>query len=235
MTFSSYASILTGKHPHEPGVKKDWDSFPAGQPSLPLALREHGWNECEELIWFKPNSPPLGSKLRPRRAWESVLWFGKSSQPYSDLKACGKESDRMGFAGSPRFAEGGTSEKTGWHPCVESFGYGSGIARITDVIVAPVGSEETGVDHPAVFPVSLAEPLIRTFSQEGDTVLDPFCGSGQTLLAAKACGRDYLGFDQDERYVPIAQDRLGRGNPPPTPSPSPHPRGVATRRARRGA
>ena len=141
----------------------------------------------------------------------------------------------MGFGGSLRFAEGGTSEKTGWHPCVESFGYGNGIARVTDVIVAPVGGEEPGVDHPAVFPVSLAEQLIRTFSQEGDTVLDPFCGSGQTLLAAKACGRDYRGFDREERYVRIAQERLGRGNPPPTPSPSPHPRGVATRRARRGA
>ena len=143
-----------------------------------LALRESGWNECEELIWFKPNSPPLGSKLRPRRSWESILWFGKVAQPYCDLKACVRESGRMGFGGSPRFAEGGTSEKTGWHPCVESFGYGNGIARVTDVFVAPVGGEEPGVDHPAMFPVSLAEQLVRTFSQEGDTVLDPFCGSG---------------------------------------------------------
>ena len=36
-----------------------------------LALREAGWHECEELIWLKPDAPPLGSKLRPRRAWES--------------------------------------------------------------------------------------------------------------------------------------------------------------------
>ena len=50
-----------------------------------LAIREAGWHECEELIWLKPNAPPLGSKLRPRRAWESVLWFSRSPQPYSDL------------------------------------------------------------------------------------------------------------------------------------------------------
>ena len=87
---------------------------------------------------------------------------------------------------------------------------GTGIARVTDVFVAPVGGEEPGVDHPAVFPVSLAEQLVRTFSQEGDTVLDPFCGSGQTLLAAKACGREYRGFDREERYVRLAQERLGR-------------------------
>lgn len=175
-----------------------------------LALREAGWCECEELIWAKPSSPPLGSKLRPRRAWESILWFGKSAQPYADLKACGKESDRLGFDGSIKFAGDGISRKTGWHPGVESFGIGSGVARVTDLIVVPVGCEERGVDHPAMFPVGLAERLIRTFSMGGDLVLDPFCGSGQALLAAKVCGRRYLGIERDERYVGIALERLGR-------------------------
>ena len=175
-----------------------------------LALRDAGWNECEELIWFKPNSPPLGSKLRPRRAWESILWFSETAQPASNLKACGKATDRLGFDGSIKFAEGGVSERTSWYPCVESFGHGSGTARVTDVFIAPVGSEEPGVDHPAMFPVALAEQLIKTFSQEGDLVLDPFCGSGQTLLAAKGCERRYLGIEREQRYVEIAQERLGR-------------------------
>lgn len=175
-----------------------------------LALREASWKECEEMIWVKPDAPPLGSKLRPRRSWESILWFSKSSQPYCDLKACGKESDRLGFRGAPRFAQGGISERTGWHPCVESFGYGSGTARISDVFVAPVGGTEPGVDHPAMFPQGLAEPLIETYSVEGDLVLDLFCGSGQSLLAAKGCGRRYLGFERDERYVQIALGRLER-------------------------
>jgi site-specific DNA-methyltransferase (adenine-specific) len=175
-----------------------------------LALRDAAWNECEELIWYKPNSPPLGSKLRPRRAWESILWFGKTAQPYCDLKACGKVTDRLGFDGSIKFAEGGVSEKTSWHPCVESFGHGDGTARVTDVFVVAVGNEESGVDHPAVYPVGLAEQLIRTFSQEGDLILDPFCGSGQTLLAAKGCGRRFLGIEREERYVEIARERLNR-------------------------
>jgi site-specific DNA-methyltransferase (adenine-specific)/site-specific DNA-methyltransferase (cytosine-N4-specific) len=175
-----------------------------------LALRESGWNECEELIWYKPNSPPLGSKLRPRRAWESVLWFSKSSQPYCDLTACGSSTDRLGFGGSIKFAEGGVSQKTGWHPCVESFGHRTGTARVTDVFVVPVGGEEPDVDHPAVYPIDLAEQMIRTFSREGDQVLDPFCGSGQTLLAAKGCGRFYQGIDREEKFVRIALARLGR-------------------------
>ena len=119
-------------------------------------------------------------------------------------------SGRLGFVGSPRFAEGGITPKTGWHPCVESFGIASGTARVTDVIVAPVGGEERGVDHPAMFPLALAEQLIKTFSTEGDLVLDPFCGSGQTLLAAKGCGRRYMGMEREDRFVKIALGRLGR-------------------------
>jgi DNA modification methylase len=173
-----------------------------------LALREAGWHECEELIWVKPNAPPLGSKLRPRRAWESILWFSRSPQPYADLKAFGKESNDLGFTGDIRFDEKGFSEKTAWHPCVESFGNGHGNTRIPDVIVASVGSNEPGLDYPAVFPLGLAEQLIKTFSQDGDLVLDRFSGAGQTLLAARGCGRRYLGIEREEKYVRIALKRI---------------------------
>jgi len=148
--------------------------------------------------------------LRPRRTWESILWFSRSPQPYADLKACGKGSDRLGFDGAIKFAENGVSEskKTAWHPCVESFGKGHGIARIPDVIVANVGGNKPGLDHSAMFPLALADQLIRTFSQTGDLVLDNFCGSGQTLVAAKGCGRRHLGIKREAKYVRIALGRL---------------------------
>ncbi len=173
-----------------------------------LALREVGWCECEELIWVKPNAPPLGSKARPRRSWESILWYSRSNKPYCDLKACGKASSRIGFDGSIRFADQGIDDQTAWHPCVESVGQRIGTARVPDIVIAPVGSEEPRLDHPAVFPLVLADQLVRTFSQEGDLVLDPFCGSAQTLLAAKGCGRRYLGIEREEKYVRIALGRL---------------------------
>ena len=56
--------------------------------------------------------------------------------------------------------------------------------------------------------LTLAEHLVKTFSQSGDLVLDNFCGSGQTLLAAKGCGRRYLGIEREEKYVRIALGRL---------------------------
>jgi DNA modification methylase len=114
------------------------------------------------------------------------------------------ESDRVGFDGSLRFGVGDGKPLNGG----QAAACANGVARISDVILAPVGSNERGLDHPAVFPLALADQLVRTFSQEGDLVLDCFCGSGQTLLAAKECGRRHLGMEREAKYVRIALGRL---------------------------
>lgn len=63
-------------------------------------------------------------------------------------------------------------------------------------------------DHPAPFPIELAERLVRMFSFVGDTILDPFVGSGTTLLAAGRWGRNGIGVDIDARYAADAAKRL---------------------------
>lgn len=63
-------------------------------------------------------------------------------------------------------------------------------------------------DHPAPYPVELAERLIRMFSFVGDTVLDPFMGTGSTNLAALRCGRNSVGIEIDESYFELAQARM---------------------------
>jgi len=62
--------------------------------------------------------------------------------------------------------------------------------------------------HPAIFPLSLAKACIETFTHEGELVLDPFAGSGTTLLAAKHCNRSAVGFDLNPDYVEFAKSRL---------------------------
>ena len=62
--------------------------------------------------------------------------------------------------------------------------------------------------HPAPFPVELAERLIRMFSFAGDTVLDPFAGSGSTAVAALRTGRSSISFDIEPRYVAASVQRL---------------------------
>ncbi|HZQ28702.1 MAG TPA: site-specific DNA-methyltransferase [Acidimicrobiales bacterium] len=64
------------------------------------------------------------------------------------------------------------------------------------------------VDHPAPFPVELPERLIRLYTFKDDLVLDPFMGSGSTLVAAARWGRRYVGYDLDPDYVRIAKKRV---------------------------
>ena len=65
-------------------------------------------------------------------------------------------------------------------------------------------------DHPAPYPIELAERLIRMFSFVGDTVLDPFMGTGTTALAASRCGRSSVYFEIDREYLEFAAKRLER-------------------------
>jgi site-specific DNA-methyltransferase (adenine-specific) len=64
------------------------------------------------------------------------------------------------------------------------------------------------VGHPAPFPVELPEQLIRLYTYAGDLVLDPFMGSGSSLVAAARLGRRYVGYDLDAGYVDIARRRV---------------------------
>lgn len=72
--------------------------------------------------------------------------------------------------------------------------------------IQPAHAKQIG--HPAPFPVALAERVIRLYSYESDTILDPFCGSGTTCVAAKRLGRNYVGYDISSAYCELAHNRL---------------------------
>ena len=63
--------------------------------------------------------------------------------------------------------------------------------------------------HPATFPIALARRVIELFTHRGELVLDPFVGSGTTLVAARDLGRNAVGFDLLEQYIQLARTRLG--------------------------
>lgn len=64
--------------------------------------------------------------------------------------------------------------------------------------------------HPAVFPLDLPAKCIKLFTHEGELVLDPFVGSGTTLLAAQDFNRNAVGFDLKKEYIELAKSRLGQ-------------------------
>lgn len=70
------------------------------------------------------------------------------------------------------------------------------------------GTGGNGTGHPAIFPEKLASDHIISWSNEGETVLDPFMGSGTTGVAAKNLNRSFIGIELDEGYFQIAKDRI---------------------------
>ncbi len=160
-----------------------------------MAVRAAGWIECDEIAWIKPDAPPLGDVARPRRSWERVLWFSPIRRPFVNPRGNGKHSDRLGLSGRPKDFINGTSN-----------GVRSGTARHTDTVSVPVARNAT--EHPAVFPVGLAEYLVRGWSRPDATILDPFTGSGTTGIACMQTGRKFIGCEIDPGYFEIARKRI---------------------------
>jgi len=173
-----------------------------------LALRQSGWIEAEELIWIKPDSPPLGHIGRPRRAWENILWFSKSRKPFCDPHANGTPSNRVGFES----VKGVGDYKCGTSPARQ------GIARCRDYVEVGTGAVDKSPEntHPAQFPEKLAMWIIRLLCPKTGVVLDPFVGSGTTLSACEELNQSenynlkYHGIDMVEEYCKFAETRLER-------------------------
>jgi len=171
-----------------------------------LAVREAGWVEAEELIWIKPDSPPLGHTGRPRRAWESILWFSKTGRPFCDPKANGHVSDRVGFEST----KGVGDYKQGTCPASK------GIARCRDYVEVGTGAVDKSPNntHPAQYPAKLATWIIKLLCPPNGLIVDPFVGSGSTLVACEELnqsenmGLKYHGIDISEEYCKISNSRL---------------------------
>ena len=68
------------------------------------------------------------------------------------------------------------------------------------------------IGHPAPFPIELPHRLINLYSYEGDVVLDPFCGSGTTCLAAIQNNRNYIAYDNKKEYIELSEKRIYNQN-----------------------
>lgn len=100
-------------------------------------------------------------------------------------------------------------------PHISTIGADDFLSSTLDLWTIPPESARR-VGHPAPFPVELPEQLIRLYTYEDDLVLDPFMGSGSTMVAASRLRRRYIGYDLDASYVEIARQRVAtEGAPEP--------------------
>jgi DNA modification methylase len=118
---------------------------------------------------------------------------------YCDPKANGVRSDQIGWGPSARTEQVFRSRTKPNY---------AGVARCTDIARVPISKNSKDNSHPAAYPPALAEWIIKLLVPEGGTVLDPFCGSGTTGVAAEATGRRFIGIEREASYVALARARL---------------------------
>ena len=156
-----------------------------------------------EWIWDKKNiSNPFLAKYQPLKQHESILVFGKGTINYYPIMTprdkVRKYKDKYG--GGESFNKKGTGEKE----YTLKFKYPKSILQYTNAI-------QKGKVHPTQKPVALFEYLIKTYTDEGETVLDNVMGSGSTGVACINTNRNFIGIELDENYFEIAKKRIGGG------------------------
>ncbi len=177
---------------------------------LILALRRQGWLWTEEFMWHKKNSYPGKWPNRFRDNWERLLQFNKSKRFAMYQEAV---MTPVGGWARGRLANLSETDKTRDESKAGS-GFGKNVSNwlgrefVYPTNVIHMATECANRKHSAAFPIDLPKWFIRLFTQPGNTVLDPFIGSGTTALAAAQLGRNYMGIDINAEYVEMAQARL---------------------------
>lgn len=170
-----------------------------------LAMQADGWILRSEIIWHKPNPMPESVTDRPTKAHEQIYLFSKQERYFYDHRAV-KEPAIKGSAGSGArnydpTAINGRLHKAGTQTEKDD---GRNLRTVWTIATQPYSAA-----HFAAFPVALVEPMIKAGSRVGDTVLDPFNGSGTTGRVAIKLGRKYCGVDLSEKYLDeLAPERL---------------------------
>lgn len=157
-----------------------------------------------EWIWQKNAGSNFGSvKFQPMKEHESILVFSKNRSQYNPIM---QERAESGKSRVKHAVRSNTTSKDGVYGEIPA-----GDAFIRDDLRYPSSvqkfNRERGL-HPTQKPVALMEYIIRTYTNEGDTVLDNCMGSGTTGVACVNTGRNFIGMETDFKYFRIAKKRI---------------------------
>lgn len=173
-------------------------------------MRKQGWLWTEEFIWHKKNCYPGKWPNRFRDAWERLLQFNKrrTFNMYQE-----EVMVPMGDWARSRLRNLSETDKVRDESRVGS-GFGKNISnwlqreQAYPTNVLHLATECGNKNHSAAFPEELPEWFIKLFTREGDTVLDPFMGSGTTLRVAQRMRRRSIGIDIVPAYYEMVRREL---------------------------
>ena len=177
---------------------------------LVIALQHMGWRWIETYIWAKPNAVPGKFGPRTKDAFEYVYHFAKGQKPYFDINAI-----RVPYKADQAEIDRRKNDSLGRRTTEAGFGrdrtktYLLGGADPGNVINVPqTYNQFKGVTHTAAMLEGLAEFFIKVACPEGGIVIDPFAGSGTTIVVAKRLNRLACGFELHAEYVHECKRRI---------------------------
>lgn len=148
--------------------------------SIGMALEQEGFKIINNITWQKTNPPPNLACRSFTHSTETILWAKKDIKTAKHLFNYQLMKEQ----------NGGKQMKDVW----------------TGALTPK--REKTEGKHPTQKPLYLLKRIIEASTNEGNVILDPFCGSSTTGVAAKKLGRKYIGFDSELEYIELSKARL---------------------------
>ncbi|MDO8452709.1 MAG: site-specific DNA-methyltransferase [bacterium] len=152
-----------------------------------FALQKLGFHILNDIAWLKPRSPRVTSHRNITPTHETLIWASKSKDAkhtynYEYMKHATLKDDFLKLEGEEL--------KSVW------------------AINAPGGLEKLQGEHSTQKPTQLLKRIILSCTKPGDSILDPFCGSGTTGIVSHLYGRKFTGIDQEKKYLDVATRRF---------------------------
>ncbi len=177
---------------------------------LIMAMRKQGWLWTEEFIWHKKNCYPGKWPNRFRDSWERLLQFNKNKKFNMYQEAV---MVPMGDWAKNRLKNLSETDRRRDN-AKNGSGFGKNVSNwlnktsVYPTNVLHLATECGNKSHSAAFPMALPEWFIKLFTKEGDCVLDPFMGSGTTIVAARNMRRNSIGMEILPEYHKMVQKQL---------------------------
>jgi len=171
-----------------------------------FALQADGWWLRSDIIWHKPNPMPESIRDRPTKSHEHIFLLTKSARYFYDIESVREQPKPWndGKMAAPKLGDHKLTDAYG-QQTVKQFDEIKGANRrdVWTITTKPFPGA-----HFAVFPPEVPTLCIKAGTKVGDTVLDPFTGSGTTGIIASNLGRDFVGIELNPEYAEMARTRI---------------------------